>query len=220
MDKKEKEIQIKEARGLWKASSYIHKLTKRLKRRREPIRLRYLLEAHKILFSETNERDVGGKYRRSNPTIRCIDNTKLIIPSWAEVPNKMANLDEELKIKTPQLSPPLINKDYVQIIDLAIKTSHRLACIHPFHNGNGRISRLLIDFILLRASLFSIAIKEDKSRYLRAMLQADKGDFGLLRRLVIRGLVEAQNKKIQRQRNLLMPKGKQKQLVLHKSDFK
>ena len=119
------------------------------------------------------------------------------------------------------MSPPLTKKDYVRIIDLATRTSHQLARIHPFHNGNGRISRLLINFILLRAGLFSIAIKEEEpKKYLQAMLQADKGDFGLLRRLIIRGLIEAQSKKIQKQKSLLMPKGKQKRLVLHKSDFK
>ena len=79
MKKEEKEIQIKEERGLWKASSYIRKLITRLIRKRQSIRVRYLLEAHKILFLETNEKNVGGKYRRNNPTIRRIDNTKLII---------------------------------------------------------------------------------------------------------------------------------------------
>jgi len=216
-----KEIQIKEQRGLWKASSYIHKIAKKLIRKKEPIRVRYLLEAHRILFSETNEKDAGGKYRINVPIIKRVDDTRLMVPNWTKVPDQMATLDEELKAKTFQLDYPLTRNEYARIIDLAIKTSHKLTQIHPFYNGNGRISRLLINFILSRAGLPFIAMKEDKILYLKSMLQADKCDIGLLRRLVLRGLIDVQSKKVQKQNNLLLLEGKkQKSLLPYKYNFK
>jgi Fic family protein len=216
-----KEIQIKEERGLWKASSYVHKIAKRLVRKNEPVRLRYIQEAHRILFSETNEKDVAGKYRKNDPTITRVDGTDLDVPNWTKVGEQMAILDEELKAKTSQLAYPSTGKEYAKIIDLAIKTSHRLTQIHPFHNGNGRMSRLLINFVLARASLPFIAIKEDKPMYLNSMLQADKFDIGPLRRLILKGLIEVQNKKVQTQESLSLSKSKkQKSLLPRRHDFK
>ena len=216
-----KEIQIKEERGLWKASSYVHKLAKRLVRKNEPVRISYILTAHKILFSETNEKDAAGKYRRNDPNIIRIDGTELDIPNWTKVPDQMAALDEELRAQTSQLTHPSTNREYAKIIDIAIKTSHRLTQIHPFHNGNGRMSRLLINFVLARAELPFIAIKEDKPTYLNSMLQADKCDIGQLRRLILNGLIDVQNKKVKTQEDLSLSKiKKQKSLLPHRHDFK
>jgi len=216
-----KEIQIKEERGLWKASSYIHKIAKRLVRKNEPVRIRYILEAHRILFAETNEKDVAGKYRKNDPTITRIDGSELDVPNWTKVGDQMAALDEELKTETSQLSYPSTSREYARIIDIAIKTSHRLTQIHPFHNGNGRMSRLLINFVLARAGLPFIAIKEDKQTYLNSMLQADKCDIGQLRRLILKGLIDVQSKKVQTQEDLsLSKKKKQKSLLPHRHDFK
>ncbi len=47
---------------------------------------------------------------------------------------------------------------------------------------------------MLRASLPEIAIKRSKPVYLRAMLQADHGDFSLLEDLITQGLIDAQKK--------------------------
>jgi Fic family protein len=216
-----KEIQIKEERGLWKASSYVHKIAKRLVRKSEPVRVRYIQEAHRILFSETNEKDAAGKYRRNDPHIERIDGTELDVPNWTKVPDQMAALDEELKVQTFNLVYPATSKEYAKIIDIAIKTSHRLTQIHPFHNGNGRMSRLLINLVLARAGLPFIAIKEDKPAYLNSMLQADKCDIGQLRRLVLKGLVEVQSKKVQTQEDLSLSKSKkQKSLIPRRHDFK
>lgn len=220
-EQEEKSVQIQEQRGLWKASSFVHKLAKRLIKKNAPIEIRYLMAAHKILFSEGKEKGMAGKYRKNNPNIERIDGSTLKIPHWKEVASQMAVLNDELQNKTSYPIHAFKTKDYVNIVDLAVKTSHRLACIHPFSNGNGRISRLLIDFILFRANLPSIAIKEEKSKYLQAMFQADNGDFGLLRRLVLKGLTESQKKKLYARKSILTARGKKKKMVnVRKRDFK
>lgn len=69
---------------------------------------------------------------------------------------------------------------------IAIRFQHRLVVIHPFPNGNGRLSRLMGD--LVAASLGqdpftwgAESLKEHARRqYLDAVRAADKGDFQAL----------------------------------------
>src|SRR3989344_3380129 len=192
-----RDIDILEERGYWKASSFLHRIVKRLIRKKLPVELRFIKEAHRIIFTTAHQDSIAGKYRRHNgPELKRIDGTLLKMMHWYNIPNVMAELDTELRNHTKQLKPPRTEKEYADIIDIAIKMSHRLACIHPFENGNGRVSRLLMDAIFLRAGLPQIAIKKAKPKYLRAMLQADDGDFTLLTEIAVSGLVEAKEKSL------------------------
>lgn len=54
---------------------------------------------------------------------------------------------------------------------------YRFVRIHPFDDGNGRISRLLLNYHLLRNGLPPVVIKStDKQNYLFALQRADVGD--------------------------------------------
>lgn len=55
---------------------------------------------------------------------------------------------------------------------------HRFIRIHPFDDGNGRVVRLLVNYVLLKASLPPLVIKTRESKqYLSALAMADAGDF-------------------------------------------
>lgn len=202
-----RDIEILEQRGLWKASSYLHRLVKRLISKNQPLRIYYFNEAHKKIFGTIGQFNMAGKYRKHNgPELKRIDGTILKMTDWRNIPSEMAELDFELKeyIKNPRL--PKNEKDYKFAIFTAAKLSHRLTCIHPFENGNGRISRLLLSAILLRFGLSDIAIKEPREKYLRAMRQADDGDYSSFEDIILKGLIE--NKK----RNLKITRLKQAQI--------
>lgn len=66
---------------------------------------------------------------------------------------------------------------------LAVRLHHQLVLIHPFVNGNGRLSRLMADLLLtsLRSPEFSwgsssLSDREVRHQYLSALKLADKGD--------------------------------------------
>lgn len=62
-------------------------------------------------------------------------------------------------------------------VELAALLHYRFVRIHPFDDGNGRLSRLLMNYVLLRHSFPPVVIKtEDKKNYLFALNQADAGN--------------------------------------------
>ncbi len=150
----QKEVEILEERGLWKASSFLTKLVRRLTKKNLPLGIGYIKEAHKILFEEANQFGIAGKYRKNNgPELKRWDGTVLPMTDWHYIPEKMAELNADLGAESINLKKPKNQKEYKRIIFIAMRLSHRLACIHPFENGNGRASRLLMNAILQRAGL-------------------------------------------------------------------
>lgn len=83
--------------------------------------------------------------------------------------------------ETPALMTDLINwynesetEGKLSPIELAALFHYRYIRIHPFEDGNGRISRLLVNYILARHGYPMIVVKsEDKNNYLTALNRCD-----------------------------------------------
>jgi Fic family protein len=179
------EQDILEQNGLWKAASFLHKLILRLKRKKLPLEINYIKQSHSIIFSTAKQPEIAGTYRKNNgPELKRIDGSELKITDWKYVPNEMANLDCDLRVQTVNIKRPKTEGDLRKIISIAGRFSHRLASIHPFYNGNGRASRLLLNAILQMADLPEIAIKKTKIQYLWAMRHADDGNFETLEHII------------------------------------
>ena len=59
-------------------------------------------------------------------------------------------------------------------VELAAIFHHKFECIHPFHDGSGRVGRAILDFMLKNSGFPLIYIPiEDRSRYLDTLAEAD-----------------------------------------------
>lgn len=68
-------------------------------------------------------------------------------------------------------------KDNISPVIVAILFHHKLVSIHPFLDGNGRISRLVLNLVLLKNGFFPIAIPNEKRKeYYESLVTADKGN--------------------------------------------
>ncbi len=62
-------------------------------------------------------------------------------------------------------------------IESAALAHWKLVYIHPFYDGNGRTSRLLMNLVLLRAGYPPAIIRrEDRHIYYQALKEANQGD--------------------------------------------
>jgi Fic family protein len=105
----------------------------------------------------------AGSYRTYDVRIT---GSKHIPPPAFDVPNQMRDLINWYKK----------NKDNLDIITLATEFKHRFVHIHPFGDGNGRVSRLILNIILMKEGYpIVVILKNDRVKYYKALQKADKG---------------------------------------------
>lgn len=96
-------------------------------------------------------------------------------PEPLEVPARMADLVEW--VNEPTKRHPVV---------VAAVAHHELVAIHPFADGNGRVSRLLMNLLLMRSGLPICNIRrEDRAAYYEALAYADEGLYEDLVELVL-----------------------------------
>ncbi len=101
---------------------------------KKDLNLQTILDWHYALFKDT-KLDIAGKVRTRQVLIAA---TKFVPPSPAVVP---AELNDFFKWYNK-------NKDKIHPVELAALVHLRFVTIHPFVDGNGRMSRLLMNFVL------------------------------------------------------------------------
>lgn len=116
-----------------------------------PLTASYILQLHKILCGRNDEVSFGGKFKNVQNYICATDEKgnsyTLFTPlSPFETPIAVQSLCDEYN-KTIEEG----NVDPLILIPIFI---HDFLCIHPFNDGNGRMSRLLTTLLLYRAGYF------------------------------------------------------------------
>ena len=65
----------------------------------------------------------------------------------------------------------------IRPIEFAALAHYKLVVIHPFYDGNGRTSRLLMNLILMKAGYPPVIIRvQDRLRYYETLEQGNNGD--------------------------------------------
>lgn len=118
-----------------------------------------ILRWQAMLFSETNP-DIAGRVR--NHSVR-------VVGSRAEFPSP-DDLDRLLK---KFISWYHNNKKILHPIELAVLVHFRFVSLHPFTDGNGRISRILMNFVLHKHHYPMLNIKySNRDSYYNALERA------------------------------------------------
>ncbi len=127
-------------------------------------------KATKTLDGQPSSRIINiGDYKQQSNSVETATGEIFEFASPIETPAKMGDLmqwyrDEE-------------EKREFDAVSLAALFHYRFVRIHPFDDGNGRISRLLMNYILLKNGYPPVVIKSaDKHNYLAALRMADADD--------------------------------------------
>src|SRR3989344_3621017 len=129
-------------------------------KKREKITNALLLKWHKDIFGQTKT-EISGKFRdylvRVGPHLA---------PDWQDVKNLMKKFIEFIE-ENKKMNP----------VELSGRAHYKFEKIHPFGDGNGRIGRLLINFILWNNECPTIIIEYKKRKSYYKALQKDEEGF-------------------------------------------
>jgi Fic family protein len=173
--------------------NYVNAMNYGLDRLRSlPLSLRLLREIHeKLLEGVRGGNRLPGEFRRSQnwigPAQAPLSKATFVPPPVNEMHEALGDLEKFLHDNT---YPPLIHAGLVH---------SQFETIHPFNDGNGRIGRLLITFVLVQRSVLhrpllylSLFLKRHRAEYYdRLMAVREAGDWEGWLRFFLRGTAEA-----------------------------
>lgn len=116
-----------------------------------PITANYILQLHKILYSYSTQNTFGGKFKNVQNYISSTDymGNESILFTPLEPFLTSSAVEEICKEYNETLAEG--NVDPLLLIPVFI---HDFLCIHPFNDGNGRMSRLLTTLLLYKSGFF------------------------------------------------------------------
>lgn len=172
------EREIFEAKNLARVVSYID-----TKAKEQELSLPVILLLHKMLIANIRD-DVAGRFRKDNEWVRVANH---IAPNPKEVVSRL----EKMLAKYNASSHENIIKR-IALMHLAFEH------IHPFVDGNGRIGRVINNYLLIREGSVPINIKFiDKKMYYEAFKEFDeKGATKIMEEIIGKALTNSYHKRI------------------------
>jgi fido (protein-threonine AMPylation protein) len=150
-----------------------------------PLRISHVHFLHRLTMMGTYPANHCGVFRKSAVHV---DNPDIYFPPASAVPSLMDEFCREF--------PSVYGTAQYDRILAAAKASFRFVRIHPYLDGNGRLSRLLMNLVL-RYEFPPVYIKADKKgrhRYSQALRRADRGDLLPLACLMTLSMIEVYKK--------------------------
>jgi len=148
----------------------------------------HLFALHRILLMGLVKPKKTGSYRSGSVHV---GNPDIIFPPESIVPSLMNEFLRELSF--------CLFDNFVEpkssIMDAA-RLSHKFVAIHPFADGNGRLSRVIMNLVLSceHPDIYIKADKKGRHRYIQALRRADRGKLEPLCALIAMSLIEVYEK--------------------------
>jgi len=114
-----------------------------------------------------------GEYKKQPNNVRTASGEIFRFAEPDEVPPRMHELVETLRAG--------LDDEKMHPVELASRIHHDFVLIHPFGDGNGRVARLLVNYVLMRHGYLPLIVPtEQKDRYFAALRKADVGNLDAL----------------------------------------
>ncbi len=172
------EREIFEAKNLARVVSYIDKRAKELE-----LNVEVILSLHKMLLSNIRD-EVAGRFRKEKEFVR--------------VGSHIAPRSEEVIGRLEKMFTEYHSASHENIIKRIAKLHLEFEYTHPFIDGNGRIGRVINNFLLTREGFVPINIKFiDRNKYYDAFSEYDeKGATGIMEEIVGKALTNSYHKRL------------------------
>ena len=178
LDRYINEREIFEAKNLARVVTYIEK-----KAKEQEIDLDVILSLHKMLISNIRD-EIAGRFRSTGEYVR--------------VANHIAPKPEEVIERLEKMLVEYNAASHESIIKRIARLHLTFEYTHPFVDGNGRIGRVINNYLLIREGYVSINIKFiDRKKYYDAFKEFDaKGETSIMEEIVGRALTNSYHKRL------------------------
>lgn len=178
LDRYISEREIFEAKNLARVVQYIEKMS--LERELD---FDVILLLHKMLISNIRD-DIAGRFRKPD--------------EWVKVGNHIAPNPLEVVERLQKVLTEYYGHTDISIIERIAKFHLGFEYVHPFVDGNGRIGRVLNNYLLMRGGYLSINIKFiDRQMYYNAFREFQKnGSTEIMETIVVKALTNSYHKRL------------------------
>ena len=156
---------------------------------KDNISIRNCGKLHSLLFKYVPYPDDNGKYRDETALLK---KGKVQPIPFYEIQDKIAELDDELQYFLKHID----EYDIGEYIEQVAYFTYKFIVIHPFRDGNGRVSRAIMNWLLVKKKISPIYINQNcRTEYLDALVKMDLENdpvpfIMFIERMIIRTMVE------------------------------
>lgn len=178
LDRYISEREIFEAKNLARVVSYIDKRAKE-----QELTLDVVLMLHKMLMANIRD-DVAGRFRKDG--------------EWVRVGSHIAVDPKEVVSRLEKMIAEYHAGTFENIIKRIARLHLTFEYIHPFVDGNGRIGRVLNNYLLIRDGFVPMNIKFiDRKTYYEAFNEFDKSGAALIMETIVgRAITNSYHKRL------------------------
>lgn len=148
----------------------------------EKITVELLCKLSSLVMQNTGStyKTIGGEFSSAKGELRLLNVSagrggKSYL-AWQKVPDRLQKFCDWFNGERDKIIRSE-NKNPEQIYELSFEVHYRLVTIHPWADGNGRMSRLVMNMIQYEAGVIpSIVKKENRAEYIKSLAESEEND--------------------------------------------